>query len=96
VQTQGSGGVSIFALQFARMFGARVIATSSSAAKAETAEEDGRRKPSSITAPRPNWDKETYEADGRPAAADITVEVGGAGNPAAIVPGDAASAAGSS
>jgi NADPH:quinone reductase-like Zn-dependent oxidoreductase len=35
VLTQGSGGVSIFALQFARLLGAQVIATTSSAAKAE-------------------------------------------------------------
>jgi len=35
VLTQGTGGVSIFALQFARLLGARVIATTSSAAKAE-------------------------------------------------------------
>ena len=35
VLVQGTGGVSLFALQFARAAGARVIATSSSAAKAE-------------------------------------------------------------
>jgi hypothetical protein len=35
VLTQGSGGVSVFALQFARMLGARVIATTSTAEKAE-------------------------------------------------------------
>lgn len=35
ILVQGSGGVSVFALQFARMAGARVIATSSSEAKAE-------------------------------------------------------------
>ena len=35
VLTQGTGGVSIFALQFAKMNGARVIATSSSDAKIE-------------------------------------------------------------
>lgn len=35
VLVQGSGGVSIFALQFARMFGATVIATSSSDSKLE-------------------------------------------------------------
>jgi NADPH:quinone reductase-like Zn-dependent oxidoreductase len=35
VVVQGSGGVSIFALQLARLMGARVIATSGSAAKAE-------------------------------------------------------------
>lgn len=36
VLTQGTGGVSIFALQFAKSCGARVIATTSSAAKAST------------------------------------------------------------
>lgn len=35
VLTQGTGGVSIFALQFAKAAGATVIATTSSAAKAE-------------------------------------------------------------
>src|SRR5260370_694744 len=35
VLTQGSGGVSVFALQFARVLGARVIATTSTAEKAE-------------------------------------------------------------
>jgi len=35
VLTQGSGGVSLFALQFARLLGARVIATTSSSKKAE-------------------------------------------------------------
>ena len=35
VLTQGSGGVSTFALQFARVLGARVIATTSTAKKAE-------------------------------------------------------------
>jgi len=36
VLTQGTGGVSIFALQFAKAAGAKVIATTSSAKKAET------------------------------------------------------------
>ena len=35
VLTQGSGGVSVFAMQFAKVLGARVIATTSTAAKAE-------------------------------------------------------------
>src|SRR5438270_6591382 len=35
VLTQGSGGVSIFAPQFARLLGAEVIGTTSSVAKAE-------------------------------------------------------------
>ena len=34
VLTQGSGGVSVFALQFARALGARVIVTTSTAEKA--------------------------------------------------------------
>ena len=35
VLTQGTGGVSIFAVQFARLLGAQVIATTSSTGKAE-------------------------------------------------------------
>jgi NADPH:quinone reductase-like Zn-dependent oxidoreductase len=38
VLTQGSDGVSVFALQFARVLGARVIATTSTAEKAERLE----------------------------------------------------------
>jgi len=41
VLTQGSGGVSVFALQFAKAAGATVIATTSSAAKAERLRELG-------------------------------------------------------
>jgi NADPH:quinone reductase-like Zn-dependent oxidoreductase len=77
VQTQGSGGVSIFALQFARMFGARVIATSSSAAKAERLMKMGAEAVIDYRA-TPDWDKETMRLTGG-RGADITVEVGGAG-----------------
>jgi NADPH:quinone reductase-like Zn-dependent oxidoreductase len=77
VQTQGSGGVSIFALQFARMFGARVIATSSSAAKAERLKKMGAEAVIDSRA-TPDWDKETMKLTGD-RGADITVEVGGAG-----------------
>jgi NADPH:quinone reductase-like Zn-dependent oxidoreductase len=77
VQTQGSGGVSIFALQFARMFGARVIATSSSAAKAERLKKIGAEAVIDYRA-TPDWDKETMKLTGG-RGADITVEVGGAG-----------------
>jgi NADPH:quinone reductase-like Zn-dependent oxidoreductase len=77
VQTQGSGGVSIFALQFARMFGARVIATSSSAAKAERLKTMGAEAVIDYRA-TPDWDKETMRLTGG-RGADITVEVGGAG-----------------
>jgi NADPH:quinone reductase-like Zn-dependent oxidoreductase len=77
VQTQGSGGVSIFALQFARMFGARVIATSSSAAKAERLKKMGAEAVIDYRA-TPDWDKESMKLTGG-RGADITVEVGGAG-----------------
>ncbi len=77
VQVLGTGGVSIFALQFARMFGARVIATSSSAAKAERLKQMGAEAVIDYRA-TPDWDKETMRLTaGR--GADITVEVGGAG-----------------
>ena len=75
VLTQGSGGVSIFALQFARLLGARVIAITSSAEKAE------RRKALGAAAvvnyvETTDWHKEVQElTDGR--GADCVVEIGG-------------------
>jgi iron complex transport system substrate-binding protein len=42
VRTQGSGGVAVFALQFAQVLGARVIATTSTAEKAERRREKPR------------------------------------------------------
>ncbi len=77
VQIQGSGGVSIFALQFARMFGARVIATSSSPAKAKRLKEMGAEAVIDYKA-TPDWDQETLRLTGG-RGADVTVEVGGAG-----------------
>jgi NADPH:quinone reductase-like Zn-dependent oxidoreductase len=77
VQIQGTGGVSIFALQFARMFGARVIGTSSVAAKAERLKQMGAEAVIDYKA-TPDWDKETLALTGG-RGADITVEVGGAG-----------------
>ena len=41
VLTQGTGGVSLFALQFAKLFGAQVIATSSTRCQAREAGGDG-------------------------------------------------------
>ena len=41
VLTQGSGGVSVFALQFARLLGARVIATTSTAGEGRAAQGAG-------------------------------------------------------
>ena len=77
VQIQGTGGVSIFALQFAKMFGARVIGTSSSAAKAERLKQMGAEAVIDYKA-TPDWDQEALKLTGG-RGADITVEVGGAG-----------------
>lgn len=77
VLVQGSGGVSIFALQFARLFGARVIATSSSAAKAERLKGMGAEAVIDYRA-TPDWDQEALRLTGG-RGADLIVEVGGAG-----------------
>ena len=73
----GSGGVSIFALQIARMFGARVIATSGSKAKAERAKKMGAEAVIDYRA-TPDWDQAVMKLTGG-RGVDITVEVGGAG-----------------
>lgn len=77
VLVQGSGGVSIFALQFARMFGARVIATSSSPAKAERLKAMGADAVINYKV-TPDWDQEALRLTGG-RGADLIVEVGGAG-----------------
>ncbi|WP_428667023.1 zinc-dependent alcohol dehydrogenase family protein [Reyranella sp.] len=77
VLVQGSGGVSIFALQFARMSGARVIATSSSAAKAERLKAMGAEAVIDYKA-TPDWDQEALRLTGG-RGVDLIVEVGGAG-----------------
>src|SRR5438874_1486 len=75
VLTLGSGGVSLFALQFAKMAGARVISTSGSDHKlarlAELGASDGINYMTT-----PDWDKRVRELTG--AGADHIVEVGGA------------------
>jgi NADPH:quinone reductase-like Zn-dependent oxidoreductase len=76
VLTQGTGGVSLFALQIAKMSGARVIATSSSDAKI------GRLKAlgADVTLNYkqiPDWGKKAREITGR--GVDLVVEVGGVG-----------------
>jgi NADPH:quinone reductase-like Zn-dependent oxidoreductase len=76
VLTQGTGGVSIFALQFAKMLGARVIATSSSEAKIERLKQLG----ADITInyrTTPEWGKLVRQQTGR--GVDLVVEVGGVG-----------------
>jgi NADPH:quinone reductase-like Zn-dependent oxidoreductase len=77
VLTQGTGGVSVFALQFATMNGARVIATSSSDAKLERARKLGASDGINYKS-TPEWDKRVRELTGE-VGVDHVVEVGGAG-----------------
>jgi len=77
VLVQGTGGVSVFALQFAKMFGARVIATSSSNEKLERVKELGADEIVNYKE-TPDWDKYILEITNREGV-DHIVEVGGAG-----------------
>ena len=73
----GTGGVSIFALQFAVMSGARVIITSGSDEKLERAKALGAYAGINYKT-NPDWEKEVLRlTDGR--GVDFVVEVGGAG-----------------
>jgi NADPH:quinone reductase-like Zn-dependent oxidoreductase len=77
VLVQGTGGVSIFALQFAKALGARVLATSGSDDKLARALELGASAGTNYKA-NPDWDKwARQQTDG--VGVDIVVEVGGAG-----------------
>ncbi|HVZ04429.1 NAD(P)-dependent alcohol dehydrogenase [Hyphomicrobium sp.] len=77
VLVQGTGAVSIFALQFARMLGARVIATSSSDAKLERVRALGASDVINYKT-RTEWGRQARELTGR-RGVDHVVEVGGAG-----------------
>eukprot|EP01115_Flamella_aegyptia_P006718 TRINITY_DN27961_c0_g1_i1.p1 TRINITY_DN27961_c0_g1~~TRINITY_DN27961_c0_g1_i1.p1 ORF type:complete len:340 (+),score=106.55 TRINITY_DN27961_c0_g1_i1:53-1072(+) len=73
----GTGGVSIFGLQFAKAAGARVITTSSSDEKLEIAKKLGSDDLINYKS-HPDWDKKVLElTNGR--GVDHVVEVGGAG-----------------
>src|ERR1700736_2224891 len=77
VLTQGSGGVSVFALQFARVLGAQVIATTSTGQKAERLKALGASEVINYTE-TPNWDEQARElTDGR--GVNCVVEIGGPG-----------------
>jgi NADPH:quinone reductase-like Zn-dependent oxidoreductase len=76
VLTQGTGGVSIFALQFARLLGARVIATSSSDAKLTRVLQMGASDGINYKT-TPEWGARARELTGL--GVDHVVEVGGAG-----------------
>jgi len=77
VLLQGGGGVSVFALQFARLFGARVIMTSSSPERCARLGSLGADETIDYVA-EPQWDKTVRELTGGDGV-DLTVEVGGAG-----------------
>lgn len=73
----GTGGVSIFALQLAHAMGAKVIATTSSAAKAERLRALGADTVINYR-DQPEWGDAVLQATGG-RGADIVVEVGGPG-----------------
>ena len=77
VLVQGTGGVSIFALQFAKMAGARVIATSSSDAKLERLRALGADCVVNCRS-NPDWDRAARDFTGG-VGVDHVIEVGGAG-----------------
>jgi NADPH:quinone reductase-like Zn-dependent oxidoreductase len=77
VVVQGTGGVSIFGLQFARMCGARVIATTGSESKVERLRELGASDVINYKT-TPEWDKRVMELTGGEGA-DHILDVGGAG-----------------
>ncbi|MCB1140329.1 MAG: NAD(P)-dependent alcohol dehydrogenase [Leptospiraceae bacterium] len=73
----GTGGVSIFALQFGRILGAEIIVTSGSDAKLQKAAELGAHHLINYRT-NPNWDREVFKLTGGQGV-DHIVEVGGVG-----------------
>lgn len=73
----GSGGVSLFALQFAKLAGARVIATTGTASKESRLRDLGADEVINYR-DTPDWEKKVRELTGG-AGVDHVVEVGGAG-----------------
>ncbi|MBM3812446.1 MAG: NAD(P)-dependent alcohol dehydrogenase [Acidimicrobiia bacterium] len=76
VLTLGTGGVSLFAVQFAHMAGARIISTSSQDEKLERLEELGAHETINYTTD-PDWEETVRKLT--PGGVDHVVEVGGAG-----------------
>jgi NADPH:quinone reductase-like Zn-dependent oxidoreductase len=77
VLVQGTGGVSIFALQFAKLMGARVLGISSSDEKLERARGLGLDAGLNYRA-HPDWERWAADQTGGEGV-DLVVEVGGAG-----------------
>lgn len=73
----GTGGVSLFGLQFAKAHGARVILTSSSDEKLARGKELGADELINYKS-TPSWDEEVFRLTGK-RGVDHVVEVGGAG-----------------
>jgi len=73
----GTGGVSIFALQFAKLAGARVVLVSGSDEKIERARAMGADVTVNYRG-EPEWQRAVLDATGG-AGVDVAVEVGGAG-----------------
>jgi NADPH:quinone reductase-like Zn-dependent oxidoreductase len=76
VLVQGTGGVSLFALQLAKALGAEVLVTSSSDEKLARAQQLGADAGTNYRT-NPDWDKWARQQSG--AGVDLVVEVGGAG-----------------
>ena len=77
VLLQGTGGVSLFGLQFARLAGARIILISSSDEKLERARALGAHETINYRT-KPDWEKSVLAlTDGK--GVDLTLEVGGTG-----------------
>ena len=77
VLTLGTGGVSIFALQFAKLHGARVIITSSSDEKLARAKQLGADDLINYKS-KPAWEREVFQLTQK-RGADHVIELGGAG-----------------
>ena len=76
VLLQGAGGVSLFALQFAKLFGARVIITSSSPERCDLLKRLGADETIDYRV-HPDWNAVVRKLTNG-AGVDLTVEVGGA------------------
>ncbi|KAB8317467.1 NAD(P)-dependent alcohol dehydrogenase [Tolypothrix campylonemoides VB511288] len=77
VLVQGTGGVSLFALQFAKIMGAQIIATSSSDLKLDKLKQLGASEVINYKT-TPNWDEKVWELTNE-VGVDRIIEVGGAG-----------------
>jgi NADPH:quinone reductase-like Zn-dependent oxidoreductase len=76
VLTQGTGGVSMFALQFAKAAGARVIATTSTSEKAELLKKHGADHVINYKE-NPNWGEQAQSLSPGGLGVDHVIEVGG-------------------